>query len=147
MASKNMKIDFNPYINAYYHTLQSSFSHKAHSCKVRPHPLLNNNANNPTPKNNPSPRVCKLSQTRPETVLLGPPGLQLLVLVGVSQLVARFLARFVLLITADEAQVSVVCEGSQKDERIEAVGGVEDDEGEVDEGVTEVAARISFSCL
>jgi len=63
----------------------------------------------------------------------------------VRELVARFLARFILLITADETQVSVVCEGSQKDEGVEVVGGVEDDEGEVDEGVAEVATRISFS--
>lgn len=63
----------------------------------------------------------------------------------VRELVARFLTRFILLITADETQVSVVCEGSQKDEGVEAVGGVEDDEGEVDEGVAEVATRISFS--
>lgn len=60
----------------------------------------------------------------------------------VVKLVARFLARFVLLVTADEAQVSVVCEGTKEDEGVEAVGGVEDDEGEVDEGVAEVAAGL-----
>lgn len=64
----------------------------------------------------------------------------------IVELVARFLARFVLLIAADEAQINVVCERAQEDEGVEAICGVEDDEGEVDEGVTEVAAQISF-CL
>lgn len=65
----------------------------------------------------------------------------------VVKLVARFLARFILLIAADEAQISVVCEGAKENEGVEAVGGVEDDEGEVDEGVAEVAARISFCSM
>lgn len=123
---------------------KSYYSHTLTLCKVRSHPLLKNNTNDTTANNNPSPWVRQLSQTRPEAVLLGPPGLQLLVFVGVLELVARLLACFVLLVAADEAQVEVVCERAQEDEGIEIVGGVEDDEREVDEGVPEVARFVSF---
>lgn len=127
--------------------LKSSYFNRVHLSKIRPNPFLKHNTNNPTPKNSPSPRIRQLSQARPEAVLLSSPSLQLLILVRVVELVARFLARFVLLVTTDEAQVCVVCEWTKENEGVEAVGGVKDDEGEVDEGVAEVTVRISFCSM
>lgn len=67
-------------------------------------------------------------------------------LVRVLGAVARLLAFFVLPITADKTQEGVVCQGTEKDEGVERVGGIEENEREVNEGVTQVTEQ-SFSMV
>ena len=58
---------------------------------------------------------------------------------GVLGLVAGLLAWFVLLVSAYKAQVQVVRQRTQEDKRAEVVGGVQEEERDVDERVTKVA--------
>lgn len=115
-------------------------------CKLRSQTLLHNNTNDTTADNSPRPRVCQFRKSRPEAVFLGPPSLQLLVLVRVLGAVARLLAFFVLPIAADKTQEGVICQGTEKDEGVERVGGIEENKREVNEGVTQVTEQ-SFSIV
>lgn len=54
-------------------------------------------------------------------------------------LVPGLLASFILLVAAHEAEVDVVCNRTQEHKGVEGVGGVEDDEGDVHQSVTQVA--------
>lgn len=108
--------------------------------QVHPGSPLDHNTNTTNPRKNPNPRVGNLAEFRPEAVLVFSVVLQLEVLPRVLRLVPQFLAIFILAVTADEAQEDVVCDWAGKSERVEeVVAGQEEWEGEVCEGVTEVA--------
>lgn len=110
-----------------------------------PNTFFHNNSNQSASQHSPSPRVEHLAQARPEAVLLPPPCLQLNELMRVLVLVPSLLAFFVLLVAADESQVEVVGHGAQQDERVKRASGVQNNEGEVNESITEVAINRAVS--
>lgn len=108
-------------------------------CK-RSQSFLYSNTESTTAKNNPRPRIRQFRQTRPETVLLGLPDLQLFVLRGVLAAVPALLAFLGHFITSDETEKCVVHQRAQQDERVEGVGSIEEDKRKVDERVAQVAS-------
>lgn len=99
-----------------------------------PRNLLPHNTNHTARKHNPHPRIRNLAKRRPHAVLLAPVLLQLRVLGRVGRAVALLLARLVLLVAREEADVRVVGQWAEEDDRVEGqewVGGVEEGEGQL----------------
>lgn len=86
---------------------------------------LRNSANRAATQHYQCPRIRNLLHPWPETVLLYLPFLQLLVLLLVVRSVSCFLVRFILLVSADEAQEDVISERSCYCERVEEIRAVE----------------------
>ena len=109
----------------------------------RPERLLNCNTKRSNTYHSPKPRVLELVHARPEGVLVGAELLQLCKLVGMRLRVAAHLMLLLLLIAAEEAQEAVVGDGTEQLDWGQHVTAVEhDDEGNVNEGISEVAVTV-----
>jgi hypothetical protein len=106
----------------------------------RPERLLNRNTKCTNTDHSPKPRILELVHARPEGILVGAELLQLCKLVGMRLRVAAHLMLLLLLVAAEEAQEAVVCDGTEQLNWGQHVTAVEhDDEGDVNQGVSEVA--------
>lgn len=105
--------------------------------------LLDNSNGTARTKHDPEILIAELLDARPEGILLLAIGLEIGGLVGAGDRVAAFLVVFGGLVAAEEAQVGVVGDGAEQLDGREHVAGVEQDgEGEVNQGVAEVAWRM-----
>ena len=106
----------------------------------RPERLLNRNTKCTNTHHSPKPLVLELVHARPEGVLVGAELLQLRKLVGMRLRVAAHLMLLLLLIATEEAQEAVVGDGTEQLDWGQHVTAVEhDDEGDVDQSISEVA--------
>lgn len=109
----------------------------------RPHTSLKHDTSTSRTHNNPQPQVLKLLQRRPERILLVPVLIKLRHLLWGRLAVAPCLRSFSLAIPTKVAQEDVVGDWAEEFNGREHVAAEEKDwEGEVDEGVAEVAAQI-----
>jgi hypothetical protein len=105
-----------------------------------PQSLLDDNTSSTDAQDGPQPLIVELFSTWPERVLVLAELLQLGELLGLRSRVATLLMLSLLSITSKVPQKSIVCDRSEELYRREHVGAVEhDNEGNVDEGVSEVA--------
>jgi hypothetical protein len=106
----------------------------------RPKRLLNSDAHSTETDHSPQPLVLQLIRVGPEGILIRTETLQLAELLWVGSRVSALLVSLLLGISTKVAEEGVVRGGTEEFDRGEHVGTVEhDDEGDVYEGVAEVA--------
>lgn len=102
--------------------------------------LLDRNTKPTNTENGPQPLVGKLLHAWPKSILVRAELLQLGKFVWLGSRVATHLVRLLLLVTTEEAEEAVVRDRAEELNWGEHVAAIEhDDEGNVDEGVAEVA--------
>jgi hypothetical protein len=106
----------------------------------RPQRLFESNAHTTNTHHSPQPLVLQLIDTRPEGILIRTELLQLTELLWVRSRVSALLVFLLLGVATEKAEEGVVRSGAEELDGSEHVGAVEhDDEGDVYEGVAEVA--------